>query len=82
MRTLLLIAVCGLLLYAFEVQSQTRAYTLAIGRITGDSTTEADACYFPIGQAAMLALHPNGEPCKIARGLIGQSGMLVFVPDP
>ena len=75
-----LIAALLCLLYAFDVQSQTRAYTLAIGRV--DAThQEAQECYFKFSVAAMLVLHPKGEPCVIVRGLIGQTGRLVFIPD-
>ena len=79
-RTLLLVAALWLLLYAFEVQSQSRAYTLAIGTIN-PTDQESQECVFPVGNAASLLLHPNGEPCVLVRGLIGQTGTLLFVPD-
>lgn len=61
------------------VDAQSRAVTLAIGRF-GGTDQEIQECWFSIG-GAMLALHPKGEYCPIAREMIGRTGTLVFVPD-
>ena len=61
--------------------SWLNARTLAIGRF-GGTDSEIMECDFAIGGGAMLMLHPSGEPCQIARELIGRSGRIVFVPDP
>jgi len=56
------------------------AYTLAVGRV-GGTDLELEGCYFQFGQGAMLALHPQGEPCVTARHLAGRTGRLVFLAD-
>ena len=56
------------------------ARTLAIGRF-GGTDDEIGQCYFSVGAGASLALHPTGEPCVLARELIGRTGTLLFVPD-
>lgn len=80
--TLLALAVLiGALLIIAAVLAHAQArYTLAIGRF-GGTDQEIQECYFAIGQAASLTLHPQGEPCRIARELIGRTGTLVFVAD-
>ena len=79
MRVLLLVALIVLLSGA-DVPSQTRAsYTLAVGRL-GGTAQEIQECYFGLN-AAMLILHPRGEPCQLARELVGRTGVLIFVPD-
>ena len=80
-RALLVLLACWWLLEALSAQSAPEAYTLAVGRF-GATDQEIQECYFNIGPGAMLVLHPNGEPCVIARGLIGRTGKLIFVPDP
>ena len=62
-------------------QPAPEAWTLAIGRVTS-TEQESQECYFPIGQVASVNLHPKGEYCPIARGLIGRTGRLVFMVDP
>ena len=64
-----------------SVDAQAGGYTLAVGLFEG-TDQEIQECYFGINGGAMLVLHPNGEPCVIARGLIGRTGKLMFVPDP
>lgn len=79
---MLLFAVGGLLLYAFEVQSQPRAFTLAIGTI--DATdTERTECYFNIGtaRAFVMVTHPENTACSRLRELVGTTGTVVFVAD-
>lgn len=56
------------------------ARTLAIGRF-GGTDQEIQECDFAIGGGAMVMLHPTGEPCQLARELIGRTGTLVFLPD-
>ena len=56
------------------------ARTLAIGRF-GGTDQEIQECWFNVGSGAMVALHPTGEPCVMARELIGRTGRLVFLPD-
>ena len=80
MRLALLI-VALFLGYFVGAVAQERAYTLAIGRI-GGTDLELEGCYYQIGAGAMLALHPKGEPCVLARELVGRTGRLVFLLDP
>ena len=61
------------------LDAQGRTVTLAIGRF-GGTDQEIQECWFAVG-GAMVALHPDGEPCVLARELIGRTGMLQFVPD-
>ncbi|HYE87465.1 MAG TPA: hypothetical protein VEA16_13980, partial [Vicinamibacterales bacterium] len=56
------------------MRAQPRTVVLAIGRMAGNETTEAGECYFPIGQGAVLMLHPKGEPCQLARENVGSTG--------
>ena len=74
---LLIIAifVAGALLWG-----QDRGYVLGMGRM-GATDQEISECYFSVGRDAMLSLHPKGEPCQLARELIGRTGVLIFVPD-
>lgn len=62
------------------LDAQPRIVTLAIGRF-GATDQEIQECWFNIGTGAMLALHPSGEPCTLAREMIGRTGVLMFVPD-
>lgn len=62
------------------IDNRERGVTLAIGRV-GATDQELQECYFNFGSGAMLTLHPKGEPCVLARELIGRTGALVFVPD-
>ena len=76
--------VCLLLLLLFLIASvyahgQGESYTLAVGRF-GGTDQELQECYFAVG-GAMVALNPKGEPCQIARDLVGRTGRLVFIPD-
>ena len=75
MRALLLVVVLGAVL-----EGQPRTYTLAIGGV-GSTDQESQECYFAIGQGAMLVLHPAGEPCRVARALVGRTGTLMFIVD-
>ena len=61
--------------------AQGEQWTLAVGSF-GGTDQELQECYFQIGQGAMLTLHPKGEPCELARRLVGRTGKLIFVPDP
>ena len=79
-RLWLVLAAVLLLVALAGAQQAEEAYTLAIGRI-GGTDLELESCYFQIGEAAMLALHPKGEPCGRARDLVGRTGRLVFIPD-
>lgn len=63
------------------LNAQPRTYSLAIGRMSGGETTESHECYFPIGTGAVLMLHPEGEPCKVAREFVGSTGTLIWVRD-
>jgi len=54
--------------------------TLAVGHF-GGTDQELQECDFAVGIGAMLLLHPQGEPCVIARELVGRTGRLVFVVD-
>ena len=71
---------CGLLLWSLVVYGQSQVITLAIGAF-GATDQERLECTFSIGSGASLLLHPNGEPCKLARELIGRTGTLMFVVD-
>lgn len=72
-------AVLGLaVLYA---QGRELGYTIAIGRVH-PIEQEQQECVFPIGPAAAVLLHPDGDPCIRMREFAGQSGRLIFVPDP
>ncbi len=62
------------------VNGDEHGYLFGIGTVTANQQ-ESDSCMFAIGQHAMVILHPNGEPCKIATSLLGKAGRLVFVPD-
>ena len=62
------------------VDAQTRTVRLAVGRF-GGTDQEIQECWFDVGANAMLALNPNGEPCVLAREMIGRTGTLLFVPD-
>ena len=77
-RWLLLALTIGVL--AAVLDAQPRTVTLGIGRF-GATDQELQECWFSVGRNAMLALDPKGEPCIVARELIGRTGMLVFVPD-
>lgn len=61
------------------LDAQVRTVTLAIGRF-GGTDQEIQECWFAVG-GAMVALHPAGEPCVLARELVGRTGTLQFVPD-
>ena len=54
--------------------------TLAIGQF-GATDDELSQCWFNIGDGATLLLHPHGEPCRLAKDLIGRTGVLTFTPD-
>ena len=76
-------ALVVLLILGFGIvllSAQSRSVTLAIGRVAA-TEQESQECVFPIGQGAAVLLHPKGEPCVLARGLIGKTGRLVFVLD-
>lgn len=61
--------------------AQAEQWTLAVGCV-GGTDMEIENCYFQMSEGAMLALHPSGEPCELARRLVGRTGKLVFIPDP
>ena len=69
----------ALLWLSVLLHGQRESYTLAIGRL-GGTDQELQECYFAVG-GAMVALNPKGEPCQIARDLVGRTGRLVFIPD-
>ena len=73
--TFIVLVVFGTLLFG-----QPRVTALAIGRF-GATDDELSQCWFSIGPAASLALHPAGEPCRLAKDLMGRTGVLLFVPD-
>ena len=75
----LFLTALGVVVAVALLEAQPRGVTLAIGRFVG-TDLEISECYFQIG-AAMLALHPKGEPCVLARELVGHTGRLIFVPD-
>lgn len=62
------------------VWAQGRAWTLAVGHF-GGTDMELEGCYFNVGSGAMLALHPKGDPCVIARDIVGRTGRLIFIVD-
>lgn len=66
--------------HAIDPPNWLNARTLAVGRF-GATDDELSQCYFNIGTGAMLALHPKGEPCPMARELVGRTGRLIFLPD-
>lgn len=74
-----LLAAIAVGVLAAVLDAQPRTVTLAIGRF-GGTDQEIQECWFSIG-GAMVALHPKGEYCPIARELIGRTGTLIFVPD-
>ena len=76
----LLAIALGLVIHVELTRAQPAQVTLAIGRV-GGTNQEIQECYVWFGSWAMLALHPKGEPCVLARELIGRTGRLVFVPD-
>ena len=47
----------------------------------GGRDQESQECYFASGQGAMLVLPPAGEPCRVARALVGKTGTLMFIVD-
>ena len=65
---------------AAVLEAQPWVVTLAIGRF-GGTDQEIQECQFSIGSGAMLVLHPKGEPCQVARELVGRTGTLMFVVD-
>ena len=75
----LFLTALGVVVAVALFEAQPRSVTLAIGRFVG-TDLDSSECYFQIG-AAMLALHPKGEPCVLARELVGHTGRLIFVPD-
>ena len=74
-----LLAAIAIGVLAAVLDAQPRSVTLAIGRF-GGTDQEIQECWFAIG-GAMVALHPTGEYCPIARELIGRTGTLIFVAD-
>ena len=70
----------ALLWLSVLLHGQRESYTLAIGRF-GGTDQELQECYFGVGQGAMLTLHPKGEPCQMARDIVGRTGRLVFIAD-
>lgn len=74
----MLFVACAVLLYALA-SAQERGYRLAVGRF-GGTDQEIQECYFSVNRA-MVILDPKGETCKVARELVGRTGMLVFVAD-
>ena len=73
------VAVSVVLLW-LGVSAQPRTVTLAIGRF-GGTDQEILECTFSVGTGAALLLRPKGEPCVLARELVGRTGTLTFVPD-
>ena len=80
-RVLLVTFIAVVITCGAVVWAQPRTLMLAVGRMTGSETTENDQCLFPIGQGAVVMLHPSGEPCRIAREFVGTTGKLIWVPD-
>ena len=81
MRNILLFAPAALWLLVQALQAQApAAVTLAVGHF-GGTDQEIEECDFAIGSGSMLMLHPKGEPCVLARELVGRTGRLVFVVD-
>lgn len=70
----------SLALYALDVRAQSGGYLLAIGKVN-PTEQESQECYFPIGQAASVNLHPDSVYCQRMREFIGKTGTLFFVPD-
>ena len=79
-RMWLAILIAILLTGLVALSGQDRGYVLGMGRM-GATDQEISECYFSVGRDAMLSLHPKGEPCHLARELIGRTGVLIFVPD-
>ena len=77
---LVLVVVLWVISLATGLISQDRGYRLAVGQF-GGTDAELSECLFSIGPQASLALHPSGEPCVLAKELIGRTGQLVFIPD-
>lgn len=75
-----LLAVPGWIRPSQSVAAQPRVVTLAIG-LFGGTDQEILECTFSIGTGASLMLHPKGEPCIVARELVGRTGTLMFVVD-
>lgn len=72
---------CGSILLAWGmVAAAPRVVTLASGRIDAPAL-DAHECSVVIGAGATLVLHPAGEPCRVARELVGRSGTLVIIAD-
>ena len=69
-----------LLMLTVWLTAQERGYVLAIGRVQ-PTDSEAQACYFPLSNAASVTLYPNGEPCRWMRTQAGTTGKLLFIPD-
>ena len=77
------VLVIALLLVAWALWAQAQShgsYVLAVGKVSS-TAQEAAECYFLIGQAASVNLHPNGEYCIRMREFVGKTGVLFFVPD-
>jgi len=74
---------CGVTVRAVE-PPRPRVVTLAIGRFNA-TDQEAQEAYFSVGTGASVAValvfHPKGEAVVLARELVGQTGMLLWVPD-
>ena len=81
MRLVLALLLAILLGALIGAEAQERAWTLAVGRF-GGTDQELQEGYFSVGQGAMLTLHPKGEPCQMARDIVGRTGRLVFIVDP
>lgn len=62
------------------LNGQSRGYVIAIGKVQ-PTEQESGECYFPLSNAASINLHPDGEPCKFMRTMIGKTGTLFFIPD-
>lgn len=62
------------------LDAQPQTITLAVGRF-GGTEQEILECVYSIGAGAALLLHPQGEPCRVARDLVGRTGVLIFVTD-
>ena len=66
--------------WALWAWAEPRTVTLAIGTITANDL-EREGCMFAIGQHTSLLLRPDGQPCVLAKELIGSTGTLMFVRD-
>ena len=75
-----LLAAIAIGVLAGVLDAQPRTVTLAIGRF-GGTDQEIQECWFSVGSGAMLALNPNGEPCVLARELIGRPVTLVVIVE-